>query len=77
MLDRRMLALARGCSNLVKVKVKKCRGVTSEGAEWLMASKGSLAVYLDAIVPELPDVSIDGQELSGVDILAIGVQPRM
>ncbi|KAE9457196.1 hypothetical protein C3L33_10904, partial [Rhododendron williamsianum] len=42
-----MEALARGCPNLVKVKVKKCRGVTCEGADWLRTSRGSLAVNLD------------------------------
>ncbi|KAK9135873.1 hypothetical protein Syun_015203 [Stephania yunnanensis] len=45
--DQGMEALAGGCPNLVKVKVKKCRGVTIEGAEWLRASRGSLAVNLD------------------------------
>ncbi|KAI3916027.1 hypothetical protein MKW98_004468 [Papaver atlanticum] len=45
--DHGMEALAGGCPNLVKVKVKKCRGVTCEGADWLRASRGSLAVNLD------------------------------
>ncbi|XP_022715225.1 F-box protein At1g47056-like [Durio zibethinus] len=45
--DHGMEALASGCPNLVKVKLKKCRGVTSEGADWLRAIRGSLAVYLD------------------------------
>ncbi|KAK6256545.1 hypothetical protein QUC31_000004 [Theobroma cacao] len=45
--DHGMEALASGCPNLVKVKVKKCRGVTSEGADWLRANRGSLAVNLD------------------------------
>lgn len=40
--------LAWGCPNLVKVKVKKCRGVSSEVAEWLRERKGSLVVILDA-----------------------------
>ncbi|KAK4434806.1 putative F-box/LRR-repeat protein 8 [Sesamum alatum] len=31
--DHGIEALAGGCPNLVKVKVKKCRGLTSEGAE--------------------------------------------
>ncbi|MFS7914132.1 putative leucine-rich repeat domain superfamily [Helianthus anomalus] len=30
-----MDALAGGCPNLVKVKVNKCRGVTSDGVSWL------------------------------------------
>ncbi|KAK1292681.1 F-box protein SKIP2 [Acorus calamus] len=46
--DNGMEALAGGCPNLVKVKVKKCRGVTPEGADSLRASRGSsLAVNLD------------------------------
>ncbi|GMI82661.1 VIER F-box proteine 1 [Hibiscus trionum] len=45
--DRGMEALASGCPNLIKVKVKKCRGVTSEGVEWLRANRGSLAINLD------------------------------
>ncbi|KAE8658840.1 F-box protein [Hibiscus syriacus] len=45
--DHGMEALASGCPNLIKVKVKKCRGVTSEGVEWLRASRGSLAINLD------------------------------
>ncbi|KAK5845518.1 hypothetical protein E1A91_A01G126900v1 [Gossypium mustelinum] len=45
--DHGMEALASGCPNLVKVKVKKCRGVTSEGADWLRSTRGSLVVNLD------------------------------
>ncbi|MBA0693467.1 hypothetical protein Goari_003839 [Gossypium aridum] len=45
--DHGMEALASGCPNLVKVKVKKCRGVTPEGADWLRANRGSLSVNLD------------------------------
>ncbi|KAL4588874.1 hypothetical protein LXL04_001771 [Taraxacum kok-saghyz] len=33
--DHGMEALALGCPNLVKVKVKKCKGVTSDDAGWL------------------------------------------
>ncbi|KAK4795427.1 hypothetical protein SAY86_013421 [Trapa natans] len=44
--DKGMEALASGCPNLVKVKVKKCRSVTSEGLNWLRSSRGSL-VNLD------------------------------
>lgn len=40
--------LAWGCPNLVKVKVKKCRDVTDEMAEWLKANRESLAVNLDS-----------------------------
>lgn len=58
--DHGMEALAGGCPNLVKVKVRKCRGVTSEGADWLRASRGSLAVNLDRIEPELQDAIVQG-----------------
>ncbi|KAL3514448.1 hypothetical protein ACH5RR_027165 [Cinchona calisaya] len=55
--DHGMEALAGGCPNLVKVKVKKCRAVTSEGADWLRASRESLAVNLDAAETENMDAS--------------------
>jgi hypothetical protein len=46
--DAGMDKLAQGCPRLVKVKVKKCRGVTPECAERLRASRnGSLAVNFD------------------------------
>ncbi|KAG6402528.1 hypothetical protein SASPL_134724 [Salvia splendens] len=61
MSDHGMEALAGGCPNLVKVKVKKCRGVTSEGADWLRANRGSLSVNLDAVEPELPEASVSEQ----------------
>ncbi|ONK70298.1 uncharacterized protein A4U43_C05F32290 [Asparagus officinalis] len=57
--DQGMEALAEGCPNLIKVKVKKCRGVTPEGADWLRASRESLAVNLDSIVQmEMQDMSL-------------------
>ncbi|CAL9760541.1 unnamed protein product [Musa acuminata subsp. burmannicoides] len=50
--DQGMEALAEGCPKLVKVKVKKCRGVTPGCADWLMARRvGMLAVNLDVIGP--------------------------
>ncbi|KAI4337011.1 hypothetical protein L6164_015473 [Bauhinia variegata] len=55
--DQGMEALAGGCPNLVKVKVKKCKGVTSEGADWLRLSRGSLAVNLDTGEAEHLDAS--------------------
>ncbi|KAG9143641.1 hypothetical protein Leryth_017137, partial [Lithospermum erythrorhizon] len=55
--DQGMEALAGGCPNLVKVKVKKCRLVTPEVADWLRATRGSLAVNLDATEPENVDAS--------------------
>lgn len=70
--DHGMEALAGGCPNLVKVKVKKCRGVTSEGADWLRARRGALSVNLDAVEPELPDASISEQEIGDADVPSIG-----
>lgn len=55
--DQGLEALAGGCPNLVKVKLKKCRGVTPEGADWLRASRESLAVNLDTGEPEHQDAS--------------------
>ncbi|XP_060199390.1 F-box protein At1g47056-like [Lycium barbarum] len=55
--DQGMEALAGGCPNLVKVKVKKCRLVTSESADWLRTTRGSVAVNLDTPEPENPDAT--------------------
>ncbi|XP_028772585.1 F-box protein At1g47056 [Neltuma alba] len=55
--DHGMEALASGCPNLVKVKVKKCKGVTLEGADWLRLSRASLAVNLDTGETEQQDAS--------------------
>ncbi|KAK7321668.1 hypothetical protein VNO77_32525 [Canavalia gladiata] len=55
--DHGMEALASGCPNLVKVKVKKCKGVTSEGGEWLRRTRGSIAVNLDTGEAELQEAS--------------------
>ncbi|XP_051127077.1 F-box protein SKIP2-like [Andrographis paniculata] len=46
--DAGIEAFAFGCPNLVKIKVKKCRGVTSDVADWLRARRVSLSVNLDA-----------------------------
>ncbi|KAF9601797.1 hypothetical protein IFM89_023328 [Coptis chinensis] len=54
--DHGMEALAGGCPSLVKVKVRKCRGVN-----WLRESHGSLAVNLDTGANEIPeDVAGEG-----------------
>ncbi|KAJ0818838.1 putative F-box domain, leucine-rich repeat domain superfamily, F-box-like domain superfamily [Helianthus annuus] len=58
--DLGMEALAGGCPNLVKVKVKKCRGVTGDGVGWLRASRESLAVNLDTTEVESQDAVSDG-----------------
>ncbi|KAJ7966575.1 F-box protein [Quillaja saponaria] len=55
--DHGMEALAGGCPNLVKVKIKKCKGVTSDGAEWFRSSRGSVALNLDNGEPEFHDAS--------------------
>ncbi|KAL7127496.1 hypothetical protein ABFS83_14G256700 [Erythranthe nasuta] len=60
-----MEALAGGCPNLVKVKIKKCRGVTSEGADSLRASRDSIAVNLDAVEPELLNAEINNEQENG------------
>ncbi|XP_021903441.1 F-box protein At1g47056-like [Carica papaya] len=67
--DHGMEALATGCPNLVKVKVKKCRGVTCEGAEWLRSSRVSLAVNLDTVEPEHQDASTSdgGVQENGIE----------
>ncbi|EPS69377.1 hypothetical protein M569_05387, partial [Genlisea aurea] len=46
--DAGVETFAFGCPNLVKVKVKKCKGVTSEVRELLKSRRPSLAVTLDA-----------------------------
>lgn len=50
--DDGIQALETGCPNLVKVKVKKCRGVTTEGADRLRTRRPLLVVKLDT--PEAP-----------------------
>ncbi|XP_010244251.1 PREDICTED: F-box protein At1g47056-like [Nelumbo nucifera] len=67
--DHGMEALASGCPNLVKVKVKKCRAVTCEGADWLRACRGSLAINLDIGEVEHQDASASdgGAQENGVE----------
>lgn len=67
--DHGMEALAWGCPNLVKVKVKKCPGVTCEAVDSLRARREALIVNLDAVAVETLDASTsdggaqeDGQE---------------
>ncbi|KAL5559086.1 hypothetical protein UlMin_035297 [Ulmus minor] len=68
--DNGLEALATGCPNLVKVKVKKCRGVTPDGADWLRSSRPSLAVNLDTGEPEHQDASASdgGAQENGVEL---------
>lgn len=49
--DQGMKGLGSGCPHLIKVKVKKCRGVTWESATWLQVHRPSLLVSLDCDVP--------------------------
>jgi len=66
--DHGLEALANGCPNLVKVKVKKCRAVTYECADLLRMKRGSLAVNLDSGEPEHQDASAsDGGVQENVD----------
>ena len=67
--DQGMEALANGCPNLVKVKVKKCKGVTPEGGDWLRRTRGSVAVNLDTGEAELQEASASdgGAQDNGVE----------
>ncbi|XVE55835.1 hypothetical protein DITRI_Ditri03aG0189300 [Diplodiscus trichospermus] len=73
--DHGIEALASGCPNLVKVKVKKCRGVTSEGADWLRTSRGSLAVNLDTGEHLDASTSDGGAQDNGVEFPAVLAGP--
>lgn len=66
--DQGMEALAGGCPNLVKVKVKKCKWVTPDVADWLRATRESLAVNLDATEPENVDASASDSGLQEVGL---------
>lgn len=72
-------ALGFGCPNLVKVKVKKCKGVSTEVADWLRDRKGSLIVILDAC--EIEPLDGNGSELgvleSGMEFPPIVSQGSM
>ncbi|KAK2660228.1 hypothetical protein Ddye_006761 [Dipteronia dyeriana] len=65
--DHGMEALASGCPNLIKVKVKKCRGVTTEGADWLRARRELVVVNLDSGEPEQQDASDGGPQDNGIE----------
>ncbi|GAB2282649.1 Putative VIER F-box protein 2 [Dionaea muscipula] len=60
--DNGLEALAWGCPNLVKIKVKKCREVTHEILEWLRARRESLVVNLD--VDEIEE-AVDASDAGG------------
>ncbi|KAI4330267.1 hypothetical protein MLD38_028567 [Melastoma candidum] len=46
--DTGIEALALGCPNLVKVKVRKCQGVSGRGVEWLKEKRKHLVLNLDS-----------------------------
>ncbi|KAL6995448.1 putative VIER F-box protein 1 [Sarracenia purpurea var. burkii] len=74
--DQVMEALAVGCPNLVKVKMKKCRGVTCEGADWLRRNRGSLAINLDSCEPEHQEASVSdsGAQENGLELPPVAPQ---
>ncbi|KAE8673985.1 F-box protein SKIP2 [Hibiscus syriacus] len=41
-------ALGSGCPSLVKIKLRKCKGVSCEAREWLREQRGSLVINMDA-----------------------------
>ncbi|XWS45220.1 hypothetical protein CRYUN_Cryun15aG0117500 [Craigia yunnanensis] len=41
-------ALGSGCPSLMKIKVRKCRGVSGEAGEWLREQRGSTVIIMDA-----------------------------
>ncbi|OMP01922.1 hypothetical protein COLO4_11476 [Corchorus olitorius] len=46
--DAGIEALAWGCPSLVKIKVRKCRGVSNGAGEWLRDQRRSMVVNMDA-----------------------------
>ncbi|XP_057542865.1 F-box protein At1g47056-like [Amaranthus tricolor] len=72
--DYGLEALAWGCPNLVKIKVKKCRDVTRDVVEWLRERRESLIVNLDSDEIEAVDASASeagGVQEDGVDFPAV------
>ncbi|XP_016458494.2 F-box protein At1g47056 [Nicotiana tabacum] len=61
--DEGIESFAWGCPNLVKIKVKKCKHVTGDVADWLRARRRSLAVNLD--VGEVDVEPVDGSASDG------------
>ncbi|KAL4577460.1 hypothetical protein LXL04_013569 [Taraxacum kok-saghyz] len=60
--DEGVEAFAWGCPNLMKIKVKKCRNVTSEVGDWLMARRGNLVVNLDVFAVEVEPVDTSAND---------------
>ncbi|CDP02535.1 unnamed protein product [Coffea canephora] len=65
--DQGIEAFAWGCPNLVKIKVKKCREVTSEVADWLRARRRSLTVSLDVEETEVETVEVSASDAGEQD----------
>ncbi|KAK4778291.1 hypothetical protein SAY87_018478 [Trapa incisa] len=57
-------ALALGCPNLVKIKVRKCKGVSVQVAEWLRQQKSSLVFNIDAEPKDDTRVGPSAEELA-------------
>ncbi|XP_010421728.1 PREDICTED: putative F-box/LRR-repeat protein 8 [Camelina sativa] len=70
--DDGIQAFGTGCPNLVKVKVKKCRGVTNEGADRLRTRRALLVVNLD--IPETPIAEASASE-GGAQVDAVDSPP--
>ena len=60
--DEGIEKFAWGCPNLVKIKVKKCQGVSSDVGDWLRVKRESLVVNLDVC-----EVEGDGLDASASD----------
>ncbi|GAB4846949.1 Putative VIER F-box protein 2 [Ancistrocladus abbreviatus] len=76
--DNGLEALAWGCPNLVKIKVKKCREVTLEILEWLKVRRESLVVNLDVDEVEAVDASASeagGAQEDGLELPVIENRP--
>lgn len=59
MSDLGIEALAVGCPNLVKLKVRKCKVVTGEIGEWLRERRRTLVVCMDE--RSEATVAVDGE----------------
>lgn len=73
--DSGIEAFAFGCPNLVKIKVKKCRGVTGDVADWLRARRSTLTVNLDADEVEQEGLDLSTSDGGGIEFppIASGV----
>uniref|UniRef100_A0A0D3D873 F-box domain-containing protein n=1 Tax=Brassica oleracea var. oleracea TaxID=109376 RepID=A0A0D3D873_BRAOL len=64
-------ALAAGCPNLVKLKVKKCKVVTGEIGEWLREQRRTLVVSMDGDETEAT-VAVDGESETALEESRVG-----